>query len=551
MKKIITLILCGLFLLPLLAACGGKSAGPSDAGNDGPYGRYAQPLRVTTAKYAYHSPDLPDGMTMTDNPYFDILREKLNVDLYVEWLAEQYTQQLTLSILTGDVTDLIIITDYSLYKQLVLNDLIQPLTGLMDTYANDYMKDVYASHGEGIFGHVTADGEVMAIPGVSAGYRANMLWVRKDWLDILNLQPPKTLEEIIYVAQQFMQRDPGGNGPGRTIGIASHREYSIWGPEHQSNFSLDPICNLFGAYPMSWMADADGAAYYGSVRPEMKKALIEIKSMYDIGVLDASTFEMGWEEIWADVTAGRCGMWFSVPTFANNNPVYPANNPEAELICYQAPLDQNGRFTYVDTSPVRHWYGVRKGFSNPEALFKILNVCFDAFQGRDEESYQRILPIIERGSMWTSAIPTGDFNFAYYDGIPVMGERTKRFIEVGILEDGLTPATVENMRRAAAWADGSSKATGAWMSYITNYIASPQTKTGAENILKPVFNFTTETMFEKWEAMQLLERGMYRQILTGEVSIDYFDEFVTQWYEMGGRAITDEVNQYLREISAK
>ena len=551
MKKAISLSICLFLLLSLAVSCGKQAAdvNPLEAGDNDPYGRYEQTLTMTTAKVNNVNPNLPDGMTMEDNPLFDALKERLNIDLQVAWMADNYPQQMALNIMTGDIPDIINIPDYQIYQQLIANDLIQPLNGLMEIYGNEYMKNTYATYGEDYFDFTTLDGNLMAIPGNAGGYMQNLLWVRKDWLDALNLQPPKTLDEIINVAQQFMQRDPGNNGPGNTVGINSYREHSFLGNANQ--YGLETICYLNNAYPGSWMAGADGGVFYGSVQPEMKTALTQIKSMYDIGVLDPFSFEQGWEEIRDNVQEGRTGLWFTGWSFGYNTPDFINFQPDAELICYPAPLDENGVFSFVDSNNVRNWYAVRKGFDNPEALFKILNVCFDIWLGFDEEYFDQVAAIRERGSNWTSAIPTGDFNIVQYDIIPVLGEATRRYIDEGVMDTTLIPSDQYMVRQAAAWADGSSTFNGDWIVYMSRYVSSPQTRTGVENILKAAFHYSTDKMADRWESLYALEREMYRQILSGEMPIDYFDEFVTQWYEMGGREVTAEVDQLVNQSKGR
>ena len=545
-KKILFISMLALTATLLFVACSGESQGSVGAGDAEPYGRYEKTLTMTTAKVDNSFPNLPEGMTMDNNPFYDILRDKLNIDLKVEWFSATYSQTLALNIMTGDMTDIINILDYLTYRQLVANDLIQPLDGLMEAYGNDYMKKTYATYGDDYFDFTTVDGHLMAIPGNNGGYQQNLLWVRKDWLEDLNLQPPKTLDEIIYVAQQFMQKDPGGNGPGNTVGINSHREHAYRGIANQ--YGLETICYLFGAYPGNWMDDGGGNIFYGSVQPEMKTALTKIRSMYEIGVLDSNSFEQNWEEIRMNVQEGRCGLWFTGWGFGYNNPDFYNFLPDAELMCYPAPLDDNGTFTYVDGNTVRSWYAVRKGFANPEALIKIMNVSFDTWLGFDEESFAKVTSIREMGSNWTSAIPTGDFNIVQYDIIPVLGKATRQFLDTGVMDDTLIPSDKYMAGQAAAWAEGRSSANGDWIIWVSRYLGSPQTQTGIEKILKPAFHYTTDTMEDKWETLSMLERDMYRVILSREQPIDYFDEFVTQWYEMGGRTITDEVNQVVREI---
>jgi multiple sugar transport system substrate-binding protein len=73
------------------------------------------------------------------------------------------------------------------------------------------------------------NGKYQAIP-FSA--QANLLFVRKDWLDKLGLQPPKTWDDVVKVAQAFTTRDPDSNGKADTYGLAvpgsTTRGYISW-----------------------------------------------------------------------------------------------------------------------------------------------------------------------------------------------------------------------------------------------------------------------------------------------------------------------------------
>ncbi|MEY9934692.1 multiple sugar transport system substrate-binding protein [Catenulispora sp. GP43] len=72
-------------------------------------------------------------------------------------------------------------------------------------------------------------GQTYAVP-FSA--QANVLLVRKDWLDKLGLQPPKTWDDLAKVAQAFTTRDPDGDGKNDTYGLAvpgsTSRGYTSW-----------------------------------------------------------------------------------------------------------------------------------------------------------------------------------------------------------------------------------------------------------------------------------------------------------------------------------
>lgn len=72
-------------------------------------------------------------------------------------------------------------------------------------------------------------GQVYAVP-FSA--QANVLLIRKDWLDKLGLQVPKTWSDLEKVAQAFTAQDPDGDGKNDTYGLAvpgsTARGYTSW-----------------------------------------------------------------------------------------------------------------------------------------------------------------------------------------------------------------------------------------------------------------------------------------------------------------------------------
>jgi multiple sugar transport system substrate-binding protein len=76
---------------------------------------------------------------------------------------------------------------------------------------------------------VDTKGQTYAVP-FSA--QANVLLVRKDWLDKMGLQPPKTWDDLATVAKAFTTGDPDGDGKADTYGLAvpggTARGYASW-----------------------------------------------------------------------------------------------------------------------------------------------------------------------------------------------------------------------------------------------------------------------------------------------------------------------------------
>ena len=53
--------------------------------------------------------------------------------------------------------------------------------------------------------------------------------VRQDWMEKLNLEEPKTLDDFYNVFKAFKEQDPDGNGKDDTYGLSTAGLYDIQG----------------------------------------------------------------------------------------------------------------------------------------------------------------------------------------------------------------------------------------------------------------------------------------------------------------------------------
>ena len=58
----------------------------------------------------------------------------------------------------------------------------------------------------------------------------------------------------------------------------------------------------------------------------------------------------------------------------------------------------------------------------------------------------------------------------------------------------------------------------------------------------------TDTMQQKWEQLQTMEKQVYTNIIYGKESPDAFDQFVSDWKAQGGDQITEEVNEWYQSV---
>ncbi|MDF2922322.1 MAG: family 1 extracellular solute-binding protein [Paenibacillaceae bacterium] len=187
--------------------------------------------------------------------------------------------------------------------------------------------------------------------------------IRDDWLKKLNLQAPKTTEELYQVAKAFTEQDPDGNGKKDTYGMAlsGSMEYTV----NQMFYAIKPWVVKDGKLTYSW---------------ENIKAVTEFKQrLYNEGIVDKDFFnDKNMAKAKQDFITGKLGI--ITPNF---------NSPQDLVLQYLDPLQKNvagatmtlipfpespfGRFTPSLENPVQMTGAVSASTKNPEAVIKYID----------------------------------------------------------------------------------------------------------------------------------------------------------------------------------
>ena len=131
------------------------------------------------------------------------------------------------------------------------------------------------------FAASTFDGKLGAVPGIKPSHDSiQVLYIRKDWLDKLNLDDPKSHQDVLDIMQAFVEQDPDGNGVDDTYALGLSGD--IW----NTLYGAKGFAAAYGAFPSIWYANGDGGLVYGSVQPEMKDALGALRNLYEKNWLD-------------------------------------------------------------------------------------------------------------------------------------------------------------------------------------------------------------------------------------------------------------------------
>lgn len=517
-----------------------------------PFGRYPEEVIYTLGKMTgMNNSNLPKGDTYEDNGYTRYLKKQLNIqnkDVFEAGENDNYQETVSMTIASRELPDVMVVNDMDMLQLLVDNDLIEDLTQVYEDCTSSRIKDIYNSYGSEILDNVTFDGKLMALPETNIDDGPSLCWLRKDWMDKLGLDAPKTVEDVENIVHEFVQKDPGGNGKGETVGLVCDDELT-GGCGYSYEYQNDIIFASFGAFPKQWIYNKDGEVVYGSVQNEAKAALGKLRQMYQQGTLDNNFLMRESSNIIELIVSGKCGSFFG-PWWSPNNPLMSAmqNNPNAEWQPYLIQTDKDGQTSFASQNPNDKYVVVRKGYKHPEIVMKIVSVLFDDL--RYDEEDVREMERYYQDNVDPTARPLAinvDYKDALmrcYDSLKDAIQGRKKLEDLGLLEGAYYISCSKYLDRKKdtsaqkSWED--------WAAYASRMTACSVLKKGQTRQVKSLFFGETKTMKSNWWRLEELEKKAYLEIVTGQKPLSYFDEFVKEWNRQSGEKIRGEVAQELK-----
>lgn len=529
------------------------------AAENDPYGKYENAVALTTVRRYETTEKLPQGDSPENNQYTRYVKDTLNIDTSYIWIAAgaDYDSKVNLAIASNDLPDAMVV-NLAQFHQMVRNDQLADLTEAYNNYASPAVRQMMDSSKGIALDAVTFDGKIMAIPALTVpddGYQ--LLWIRKDWLDKLGLEVPRTMEDIEKVADAFVKQDPGGNGAGKTIGIAGPQSGGLLHADFlqptNGNFAFDPIFFAHDAYPGFWVPGPDGKAAYGSILPETKTALAKLADLYKKGLIDP---EMGTrKDTAAAITSGQAGMYFG-EWWNGYWPLPDAvkNNPEANWQAYALPLDADGMWNPHQGTPATSFVVVRKGYEHPEAAMKIVNLF-----NRDESKMDLTVGSLDDEVLRLPQAMYDEGEVTYKAMLDVLTGKAKaedfadpKYAVYKLLKDDVSKigtaklAPFEDMD-IKNWDTTSSAWSRSYSILVGNgAIYNP---IGGKDKVNIVFSLTyapTPLVTSKWANLQTLEATTFLKIILGQEPIEAFDQFVADWKAQGGDDITAEIQASIK-----
>jgi putative aldouronate transport system substrate-binding protein len=287
-------ILTALMLaVSLLSACGGgKANDPGSGGDAGGSGESRESRTETGESNAGNGGDanasepeppmeisimLPIFKTnypSDDSPVVQEINKRANVKLHFEWVPNSsYTDKFNITLASGKLPTIIYVPD-------VKNpNFVNAVRAGAFWEVGEKMKNYpYLSQANPvIMQNSSIDGKNYGVYRGRALGR-NGINYRRDWLENLGLEPPKTIDDFYNMLKAFKEQDPDGNGKDDTYGMVLVK----WTGQWASGFDIIKL--WFGA-PNKWGL-VDGKLVPEHETPEYLEALRFMKKLYDEGLIN-------------------------------------------------------------------------------------------------------------------------------------------------------------------------------------------------------------------------------------------------------------------------
>jgi putative aldouronate transport system substrate-binding protein len=498
------------------------------------------PIEITTVHGVTAGAKLPEGDSAENNQYTRYIKNKTNISFKLLWYASgaDFTQKLNLAVASNDIPDIMLVDEVT-FLNLAAAGQLEDLSKVYEKYASPLTKELYNSTNNKAIEKATYKGKLMGIPNISVQADAmSFLWVRKDWMEKLNLQAPKTADDIATIAKAFVEKDPDGNGKADTIGLTGYEKaFENGGKASFHNFK--GLFEAYNAYPTNWVKDSSGKVVYGSTLPETKQALGKLREMYAAGLIDKEFAIL--KDANPNVVSGKSGMFFG-PWWATGiiSDTF-TNNPKADFTPYLI-MDAKGQKNNLMVPVSNRFIVVKKGMKNPEAAMIYANNFIAAQRKVDPDALKLDFSI--DASYW----PIGNATYDYADAVERKSEMLKKAMSGAMKPEELNPEMKDMYDKAMRDKANPRKDIKDWKGYWGYTVPADVLK---QNYTKVYSEYTavTKTMERKWANLQKLETEAFFKIVMGDQPLDSFDKFVSDWKSQGGDDITKEVQDELKAAS--
>ncbi|MBD2865841.1 extracellular solute-binding protein [Paenibacillus oceani] len=507
MKLRKTLVVHSLLATVLAAGCSSGQTGQKGSAG-GADSKAKEPEKAPVVKvFMSGGLKFPDGQTINENPWTAMLEKETNVDLEIEYgpaTPDDFISKLNLKFASGDIPDFFVLpaTSQSWLMDNAKQGALMDLGDKVKNYKN-LSNAVFPDAWEA----AKYNGKIYAVPVLNDGnLGTNNFYVRKDWLDKLKLDVPKTLDDFHNVAKAFKEQDPDGNGKLDTYGFIGYDNLKGW----------SGLFGAFGVIPDEWIIK-DGKIVQADIQPEMKDALAYIRKLHADKLLDNEWPLTKVKAYTEKVSNNKVGLYEGNWAAARNEiNTSKTNDPAANWIAIDPPTGPTGKKGVFGDPAYKSFAVITSKAKHPEAILNMLD--------------------------WLSVQNNIDkFVFGF-------GEYGENFMYTK--KDGKLALNFENhnkygYRQQLMFMQPKELNSGKMESLGADFKLVDNINLSVKNAIRDQFTGSpTPGMIENLSSLRKLRDETFVKIIIGELPLEAFDKFVTDYKAKGGDKILKEVEEW-------
>lgn len=302
------------------------------------------------------------------DPVIKALNEKFNIKIKILTCPyETWIEKYNIYVTSGDIPDLSITTgpgtanfnDWAAQKiYMDLMDLYKQHCPNVQKYLSDDIVEAHRMDGGKLYG--------IPKPSLSDSTYA----IRADWLKSLNMEMPKTLDELYVVLKAFKENDPDKNNKNDTYGLCSEDTLT----------TVDFVFRAFGCHvppnrAETWIPDGNGKLTSAILAPGMKDAIVYMNKLFRDEILDQEWMLLKSQAFQDKIFTGKVGIvpvsFQQMITFTESK--IKANDPACELQVVDGFKGPNG----LNVRPMQKGFymvsSISKDVTNPEKILEFID----------------------------------------------------------------------------------------------------------------------------------------------------------------------------------
>jgi len=311
MKKVLALILAVLMLSLTIVPALAEDDLVAKAKADPNFNAEGYPIvkeKVKKTVMIRRPANISDPAEMVTLQY---IADQMNID--IEWIvvaADGWNERINLTFAGNDLPDIIMKGGIPNLARIIEDGKLVCIDDLMAEYSTG-LKPLLEQYPGVDSTARAADGKLYTLPGINT-LAANLtshhnFWINKEWLDRLGLEMPTTTDELLDVLRAFRDKDADGDGdPTNEIPYAVEDS----GAGHTAK--PDIISGLFGVYRNLGYDNIqlrDGKVSFLKTTDEWKMVLQYMNTMYKEKLLDNEVFTQTSDMSIGKISSGRVGVF--------------------------------------------------------------------------------------------------------------------------------------------------------------------------------------------------------------------------------------------------